>query len=137
MGVGSSETINNGTVDGAPGNLEYVPCNNEEGLQQFRVGKWVALRVDLEWIDPSSRGHPAPMGCVGWPHPDNYRIPQFLDAIQSGHNIMAFWDLGTPHLAICSFVAPPLPKGEATYNQRPLRSEVCDSATRRKSSDRV
>ena len=57
------------------------------------------------------------MGCAGQPHPDNYGVPQFLDAIQSGHNIMAFGPLGTPCLAIFSGVDPPLPKGEATYNQ--------------------
>ena len=67
-------------------------------------------RVDPEWINPPSWGQSAPTGCVGWPHPDTNGVPQFLDAIQSGHNITALGALGTP-LAIFSGIDPPLPKG--------------------------
>ena len=42
---------------------------------------------------------------------------QLLDAIQSGQNVLALGALGTPHLVIFSSADPPLPKGEATYNQ--------------------
>ena len=37
-------------------NLEFVPCSNEEGLQEFRGGEWVAPRVDSEWIDSLKQG---------------------------------------------------------------------------------
>ena len=37
--------------------------------------------------------------------------------IQSGQNITVLGTLGTPQLAIFSSVDPPLPKGEATFNQ--------------------
>ena len=53
-------------------------------------------RVDPEWIDPSRQGQLAPTGCAGWPHPVNYGVPQFLDAIQSEHNIRGLGALGTP-----------------------------------------
>ena len=56
------------------------------------------------------------MGCVGWHHPDNYGVPQFLDAIQSGHNILTLRALGIPSCHI-SGVDPPLSKGKATYYQ--------------------
>ena len=46
---------------GAPCNLEGVPCSNEQGLQQFRGGEWVAPVVDPEWINPSSWGQSAPI----------------------------------------------------------------------------
>ena len=101
---------------GAPCNLGCVPCSNE-GLWQFRGGEWIAPGVDPEWIDPSRWVQVAPTGCVGWPHPDNYGVPQFLDAIQSGHNIMALRGPGDSCLAVFSGIDPPLPKGEATYNQ--------------------
>ena len=35
---------------GAPCHLECVPCSDEEGLQQFGGGEWVALREDPELI---------------------------------------------------------------------------------------
>ena len=57
------------------------------------------------------------MGCVGQPHPEHYRVHQFLDAIQSGHNVLALGALGTLCLAIFSGLHPPLLKGEATYKQ--------------------
>ena len=50
-------------------------------------------------------------------HSKHYRVPQFLEVIQNAQNITALGALGTPHLAIFSGVDPPLPKGEATYNQ--------------------
>ena len=102
---------------GAPCHLECVPCSDKEGLQQFRGGEWVAPKVDPEWIDPPSQGQPAPTWSMAWPHHDNYWVPQFLDAFQSGQNSMASWALGTSWLAIFSNVDSPLPKGEATYNQ--------------------
>ena len=43
---GSSETIKDGMVDEGPCNLECIPCNNKEGLQQYRGGKRVGPRVD-------------------------------------------------------------------------------------------
>ena len=80
----------------APCHLECVPCSNGEGLLQFRGGERVAHKVDSEWIDLLWQGQIVLIGGVGWPHLDNYRVPQFLDAVHSGHNIMAFGTLGTP-----------------------------------------
>ena len=99
---------------GLPCNIECVPCSNEEGLEQYRGGEWVAPRVDPEWMDLSRWGHIATTGCVGWPHPDNYGVHQFLNAIQSGQNVMVLGTLGTPHFAVFNGLDPPLPKGEAT-----------------------
>ena len=64
---------------GASCNLECVPCSGEEGLWQYSGGEWVASKVDPEWIDLSQWGQIAPTGSVGWPHLDNYGIPQLLD----------------------------------------------------------
>ena len=36
---------------------------------------------------------------VVWSHPDNYGVPQFLEAIQNGQNLTAF---GAPHITVCS-----------------------------------
>ena len=57
------------------------------------------------------------MGHVGWLHPENYGVHQLMDVIQSGQNVSALGALGTPCLTIFSGVDPPLPKGEANYNQ--------------------
>ena len=81
---------------GTPCHLGYAPISSEEGLLQLRGGEWVAPKVDLEWIDPSQWGQIAPTGCVRWPHPDNYGVPQFLGAFQSGHNITVLGMLGIP-----------------------------------------
>ena len=81
---------------GAPCHLEFVPCSNEEGLLQFSGGEWVAPKVHPEWIDPSCQGQLSPIGGAGQPHPDNYGVPQFLDVIQSGHNLSMLGALGTP-----------------------------------------
>ena len=56
------------------------------------------------------------MGYVTWPHPDNYEVPQFLEALQNGQNLTALEALGIPWLALLSGTDPP-PKGESTYNQ--------------------
>ena len=71
----------------------------------------------MECIELSRQGQAASMGCVGWPHLENYEVHQFQDAIQSGHNVTVLGALGTPHLAIFRAVDPSLPKGETTYNQ--------------------
>ena len=104
-------------MDGAPCHLECILCGDKEGLQQFRGEEWVALRVDVEWVDLSRHGKITPMRPVVWAQPDNYGVPQFLEALQNGQNITALGALGTPYLAIFSGVDSPLPKGEATYNQ--------------------
>ena len=102
---------------GAPCDLECVLCSDKQRLQQFRGGEWVAPRVDPEWMNPLRWCQIAPTGCEGWPHPDTFKVHQFLDAIQSGHNVSALGALGIPCLATFSGIDPPLPKGEATYNQ--------------------
>ena len=87
-------------------------------------------------MNRSRLGQMAHMGCVGWPHPHNYHDPWFLDAIQSGHNIMALGALRIPCLAIFNSVDPPLPKGRPSITSGPLRFKFCDPATKRKSSKR-
>ena len=89
---------------GAPWQLECIPCSDKEGLQQFRGGG-------------SRHGQITPTGYVAQPHPDNYKVPQFLEALQNGQNITALGALGIPHLDIFSGADPPLPKEEATYNK--------------------
>ena len=114
--MGSSETIKDRMVDGAPCDLECVPCSDEDLFWQFWGGEWVAPREDPEWTDQSRQGQLSPMGCVGCFHPENYKVHQLLDAIQSGHNVLMLGALGTPHLAIFSGIDPPLSKEEASYN---------------------
>ena len=57
------------------------------------------------------------MAYAVWPHPDYNGVPQFLEVIQNGQNITALGALWTHHLVLFSGMDPPLPKGEATYNQ--------------------
>ena len=81
---------------GGPCHLECIPCSDEEGIWQFMGGEWVALRVVLEWVDLSRHGQITPMGPVTWAQPDNYRVPQFLEALQKGQNVTALGALETP-----------------------------------------
>ena len=112
---------------GGPCHLECVPCGDEEGLWQFRGGNW----VDPE--DGSGVGRSVkewsknPTGQVAWLQPENYGVPQFLEELQNGQNITPLGAMGNPHLAIFSGTGPPLPKGEATYNQWAF--EVCSLQT--------
>ena len=64
---------------------------------------------------------------MAWPHHDNYRVPQFLEAFQDGQNITALGALGTPHLAVFSGTDPPLPKGETTYDQLAFQAHSLQS----------
>ena len=68
-------------------------------LQQFRGGEWIGLSMDPVRIDPSRQGQIAPMGCVEQPYTKTYGVPQFLDAILSGHHISALGALETPNLS--------------------------------------
>ena len=76
-----------------------------------------APQVDTEWIDPSWWGQIAPTGAMDQPHPKNYRLAKFLEAIQSGQNMTAIGTLGTPNWPSLLGSDPSLPKGEATYKQ--------------------
>ena len=122
---------------GAPCNLECVPCSEEEGLQQFRGGEWVAPRVDPEWIDLSQWCQIAPTGCAGQSHPHNYGVPQFLDVIKSGHNISALGAWGPLPLMNLVVYILSFPRERPPITSGPLRSKVCNPATRRKSSERI
>ena len=52
-----------------------------------------------------------------WPHPDDYGVSQFLEALQNGQNCITLGALGTPQLAVFSGIDTHLPKGESIYNQ--------------------
>ena len=65
------------------------------------------------------------MGIVDWPHPENYGVPQFLEAMQSGQNLIELGTYGTPHIAIFSGSDPPLLKERAPTINGLLKSTVC------------
>ena len=114
--MGSLETIKDGQWMGVHVTLSVSPVAMKKGFNSSGGGEWVAPREDPEWIDLLRWGQLAPMGCVGWPHPDSYGVHQFLDAIQSRHKILAFWALG-PSPCHIQWCRSPLPKREANYNQ--------------------
>ena len=91
--------------------LDCITCNDEEGLQQFRGGEWVVLRVDPEWVDSSQCGQVTPMGPVVWAQPDDYGVPLLLEALQKEQNVVALRALGTPLLAVFSGGDPLLSQG--------------------------
>ena len=57
------------------------------------------------------------MGPVVWAQPDDYGVPQFLEALQNGPYVAVLGVFRTPHLALSSSADTPLHKREATYNQ--------------------
>ena len=63
--------------------LKCIPCSDEDGLQQFRGGEWVSLRVDPECMDQSRHGQLTPTGPVVWAQPDDYWVPLFLEVLQN------------------------------------------------------
>ena len=71
----------------------------------------------LVYGNPFLRLQITPTGPVVHAQPDDYGVPQFLEALQNRQNVAALGSLGTPHLAVFSGADPPFPKGEATYNQ--------------------
>ena len=132
--MGSAKATQNGIMDGAPCHLECIPCGDDEGLQQFRGGEWVALKVDLEWVYLSRHGQITPMRPVTWAQPDNYGVPQFLEVLQNGQSITALGALGTPHLAIFVVQILPFPRGKPPKTSGPSKSAACDPGIRRRSS---
>ena len=84
-----------------PCHLECAVCSDEEALRQYHGGKWVAPKEDPEWVDMSRRAQLAPMGQVGWLHPENCGVQQLINALQNGqqgHSTSG--PLGTPHISI-------------------------------------